>query len=114
MISMLSCDYDLIILSETWLHECIFDGELFGNRYSVYRNDRDPIVTEKSRGGGCLIAVKNGIHSSRIADFEVGQEDIWVAVYHIDGNKSFFNVKYINCRRIYQRMNLICVKLMRL
>lgn len=96
--SILINDYDLIILSETWLHEHVFDGELFDNRYQVYRNDRDPSITNKSRGGGCLIAVKRSIHSRRIPDFEIGQEDIWVAVDHVDGTKSFFNVKYINCK----------------
>lgn len=98
MVSVLNSDYDLIILSETWLHEFIFDAELFDNRYLVYRNDRDSSITSKSRGGGCLIAVKRNIHSRRINDFEIGQEDIWVAVDHVDGRKTFFNVKYINCK----------------
>lgn len=95
-ISVLSNDYDLIMLSETWLHEHLFDSELFDNRYLVYRNDRDSVITEKSRGGGCLIAVKRNICSRRITDFEVGQGDLWVVIDHTDGYKTFFNVKYID------------------
>lgn len=92
--------FDLIILCETWLHDHIFDGELFDERYVVYRNDRDPTVTNKNRGGGCLIAVRKDIKSRRESDFEIGQEDIWVAIDHVDGNKSFFNVKYIPCKSV--------------
>lgn len=96
--SLLKSDYDIIILSETWLHEHIFDGELFDNRYVVYRNDRDPLITGRNRGGGCLIAVKRNIHSRRIEHFEIGQEDIWVSIDHVNGSKSFINVKYIDCK----------------
>ena len=56
------------------------------------------MVTNKTRGGGCLIAVKCNIRSRRISNFEVGQEDIWIAVDHVDGSKTFFNAKYINCK----------------
>lgn len=90
-------DYDVILLCETWLHEHILDGELFDDRYIVYRNDRDSLMTKKSRGGGCLIAVKKSIHSRRVEGFEIGHEDIWVAINHVNGSKTFFNVKYIDC-----------------
>lgn len=98
MRSVLIADYDVIILTETWLREHIFDGELFDVRYVVYRIDRDSIITNKTLGGGCLIAVKRNIHSRRISEFEIGSEDIWVVVDHVDGRKSFFNVKYIECK----------------
>lgn len=49
--SSIKCDFDLVILTESWLNEHVFNGELFDDRYAVYRNDRDPVVTDKSRGG---------------------------------------------------------------
>lgn len=97
---VLTSDHDVIVLCETWLHEHVFDGELFDDRYVVYRNDRDPFITEKSRGGGCLIAVKCNLRSRRVHGFEFEQEDVWVAIDHVDGSKTFFNVRYINCRSV--------------
>lgn len=31
--AVLTCDYDIIALTETWLNENIFNAELFGSRY---------------------------------------------------------------------------------
>lgn len=42
--------------------------------------------------------MKRSIRSSRVTDFEVGQEDIWVAVDHVNNRKTFFNVKYVPCK----------------
>lgn len=49
---MLACDSDVILLTETWLHNNVLSSEFFGDKYNVYRCDR--IGT---RGGGVLIAV---------------------------------------------------------
>lgn len=98
MKSVSACDYDVILLCETWLNDKFLDGEFFDDRYVVYRDDRDSLITKKSRGGGCLIAVKRNISSKRIDSFELGQDDIWVSVSHADNSKTFFNVKYIGCR----------------
>lgn len=49
--------FDVIILTETWLNNGIYDKELFDPRYKVYRRDRDLITSGKSDGGGVLIAV---------------------------------------------------------
>ena len=43
--------YDVIVLTETWLNECFHSAQLFGD-YHVYRCDRNPLSTGKSRGGG--------------------------------------------------------------
>ncbi|XP_058813429.1 uncharacterized protein LOC131677318 [Topomyia yanbarensis] len=42
-------EHDVIILTETWLNDEINSLQLFGPRYSVYRNDRDPIAAGKKR-----------------------------------------------------------------
>ncbi|CAG9136283.1 unnamed protein product [Plutella xylostella] len=54
-------DYDLICLSETWLLPSVLDSELFGDRYVVYRRDRDYDSTGQSLGGGVLVAVRRGL-----------------------------------------------------
>lgn len=56
--SILTSDYDVIVLTETWLRDEYYDSELFNENYIVYRVDRDLSVTTKKDGGGCIIAVK--------------------------------------------------------
>lgn len=45
--NLLQVDYDVICLSETWLHENIFSAELFDSRYSVYRCDHSGLEDKK-------------------------------------------------------------------
>lgn len=65
-------NYDIIILTETWLNDNFLDVELGLTNYNVYRQDR--ISPSKERGGGVLVAVRDTIPSSRImcesADFD--------------------------------------------
>lgn len=53
-----SCDYDVLLLSETWLRPDIENAE-FASEYTVFRCDRSELTSEFSRGGGVLIAVSN-------------------------------------------------------
>lgn len=50
-----SDEYDMIALTETWLSNSVYDGELFSENFSVFkiRNRNDTV-----RGGGVLLAVK--------------------------------------------------------
>ena len=50
--------YDVIILTETWLDSTIESAELGLLGYNVFRSDRSPISSSKSRGGGVLIATR--------------------------------------------------------
>lgn len=56
-INILAHNYDVIILTETWLHEGIHNNELFDARYRVYRQDRDRAGSGRRDGGGVLVAV---------------------------------------------------------
>ena len=52
-------EYDVIVLTETWLDDAISSTMLFDdNRFTVYRTDRSTTNSTKTRGGGVLIAVK--------------------------------------------------------
>lgn len=74
--NVLSSDYDVILLCETWLTDEYSDSEVFDSRYMVYRQDRDRHLTGKKDGGGCLIAVKAKYCSQRWFDFELCKEDV--------------------------------------
>lgn len=92
--NIITNSYDVILLCETWLIFSLFSSELFDDRYIVYRKDRDNVSIGKKDGGGCVIAVKKTLFSKSIHDWELNN-DIWVSVDHLNGEKTFFNVKYI-------------------
>ncbi|RVE50535.1 hypothetical protein evm_004864 [Chilo suppressalis] len=77
-INGLTCDYDIIVLCETWLAGDILDSELFSDRYSVYRRDRCSSGFHNSKsGGGVLIAVSKRLKSVRCIQYESKCEDVW-------------------------------------
>jgi len=57
-----TCDYNVIVLVETWLNDTHLNSEIFGNSWQVFRNDRPG----ETRGGGVLIAVHNSLYSSQL------------------------------------------------
>ena len=86
---------DVIVLTETWLNDEILSSQLFSQRYTVYRKDRDSIRSGKSRGGGVLIAVSNRLTSSRCTvrvDDDI--EQLWINVNR-DGRKIHIGVAYV-------------------
>lgn len=61
------CDYDVVVLTETWLNENVLDSELT-DEYVIYRRDRSVLTSERLRGGGVLIGIKKNI-TSNVIDF---------------------------------------------
>lgn len=55
--NIVSNSYDIIILTETWLHSGISDSEYIDSRYQVFRMDRDRLASDRRDGGGVLVAV---------------------------------------------------------
>ena len=51
--------YDFYCLTETWLSDNFLNSELFPKQYHVFREDNQPDVSNKTRGGGVLIAIHN-------------------------------------------------------
>lgn len=79
--SILRNSYDVIILTETWLHDGIFDGELSDDRYDVFRVDRDLTACGKSTGGGVLIMTLRTIGATkRDLGFCELTEILWVTL----------------------------------
>lgn len=73
-------NYDIIILTETWLHAGILDGEICDARYEVYRRDRSPIDSGKSLGGGVLIATKQKLGARYSKITQGNTELLWVTI----------------------------------
>jgi hypothetical protein len=74
-------NYEVIILTETWLNDGILNEELFDDRYVVYRRDRSSTGFHGNKdGGGVLIAILKSIHSVRNFEFDSICEDIWVTL----------------------------------
>lgn len=73
-------EFDVIVLTETWLSELIYDSEFCNiDRYVVYRRDRcNPLVR---RGGGVLILVSRAFSSRLRLDWSTSAEDLWVTLY---------------------------------
>lgn len=53
-----TADYDVIILTETWLDSSFNNLEFIDDQYEVFRKDRSESDVAATRGGGVLIAVK--------------------------------------------------------
>lgn len=54
-----SCDFDIIVLTETWLNNDHFSSEYFDHNFTIFRKDRYETGSALKRGGGVLIAVHN-------------------------------------------------------
>lgn len=58
-------DFDIYVFTETWLHESIYNSELFDNNlFSCYRCDRREAFWKT--GGGVLIACSNSLQDQII------------------------------------------------
>lgn len=71
-VSSSSADYDVIIITETWLEPSINNQVFISDEFSIYRKDRCiSSVIIASKGGGVLIAVRNSICCEEIQTNEM-------------------------------------------
>ncbi|MEW8548321.1 MAG: endonuclease/exonuclease/phosphatase family protein, partial [Candidatus Thiodiazotropha sp.] len=69
-------DFDVICITESWLHGTISDDEIKFEDYTVFRRDR----VGDSHGGVCVY-VKNNLHTRRRNDLEMQNlECVWVEI----------------------------------
>lgn len=90
--SISNVNFDIILLTETWLTSSFNDSELGLNDYCVYRKDRDSTNSDKQRGGGVLIAIKKVISSRQIFFGSSNIEQLFVAVSSGSKTLLFSNV----------------------
>lgn len=62
--NILCNDYDIILLTETWLQNDVFDTEICDNRYDIFRVDRDLSKAGKESGGGIMLCIKSRLNAS--------------------------------------------------
>lgn len=69
--NILLYDYDIILITETWLQNDILDSELCDGRYDVFRSDRDipNNIAGKQGGGGVLCCVRRELCAVLQADW---------------------------------------------
>ncbi|XP_062701125.1 uncharacterized protein LOC134285094 [Aedes albopictus] len=72
--------YDAYAFTETWLKDCTTSKQLFDDSFSVYRQDRSSINSNKSTGGGVLLAVRSRFKSRLVNPPNSSIEQLWVAI----------------------------------
>ncbi|XP_053691609.1 uncharacterized protein LOC128740122 [Sabethes cyaneus] len=73
--------YDCIVLTESWLDPQICSSQLFGSEYNVFRTDRCLANSNKSSGGGVVVAVRSSFQSALIIDaMDDSLEQLWVQI----------------------------------
>ncbi|KAE9542340.1 hypothetical protein AGLY_003467 [Aphis glycines] len=73
-------NYDFIVLTETWLNDCISDCELGLVNYIIYRCDRSNFTNTSLKGGGILIGVRKDLTSYPISILESNVEQLFVRI----------------------------------
>lgn len=72
-------NYDIIVLTGTWLRHEVSDCELgLLPNYIIFRSDRCSVFNNVTRGGGVLIAVKNNYHCGRLTIVNNNIEQLFV------------------------------------
>lgn len=92
--AIISSDYDVIMLTETWFNDAINNEELFDSNWSVYRRDRSCTLNDHREGGGVLIAVRNDFPSCRMPSLNSSIEQLSVKMT-VNQRSLFLNVVYI-------------------
>lgn len=92
--STTSSDFDIIALTETWLHPGVMDNELFDSSFQVFRRDR---YTDASKlGGGLLLGFRNTLTCSRV-DFPVSLNDLDIEIISVRVSLKSKDIYVVNC-----------------
>lgn len=75
-------NYDVIAVTESWLNSLVHSGELFDDRYNVFRRDRETSSSLKNEGGGSMFAINLNYTAMcfRRLEWESNAEDVWVTI----------------------------------
>lgn len=97
VLQAVSCaDYDIIIFTETWLRNGVFNHEIFDKRYQVFRRDRGEFSSNKSDGGGVLIAAKKSLKISHNTEWNNrSTEDVWITFKENHSKKIHIGCVYL-------------------
>ena len=88
--------YDVISITETWLHDGINDAEILPNcSYDIYRRDRNHETSMKGSGGGIMLAVHKNFPSVRRFDLETVAEILWIEIPIDNVRKALIGTLYL-------------------
>ena len=93
--NVISSDFDIIGITESWLNGSISSGELFSNKYNVFRRDRETSKSVKIDGGGASLAVKTSIPVTYHRELLSDAEDVWISVSDNTSRKVFICCVYL-------------------
>lgn len=85
MANVVSTNFHIICLTETWLLEELSSASYFPSSYAVHRKDREYDATGQKFGGGVLIAVCDPLNSYGRQDLESYAECVWAEILSSDG-----------------------------
>lgn len=101
--SIHNVNHDIIAITESWLQNNISSSELFDDRFSVFRCDRDLDGMGVSRGGGTILAIKRKFKPTQL-DLQVINSN--VTKVDIVGCKLQFNYTILYIFALYIPPNL--------
>lgn len=64
--NILHLNFDYFGLVETGLHSDIIDSEMGFDDFTIYRVDRNPVISKCNRGGGVAVCIRKKYQTSRI------------------------------------------------
>lgn len=94
-LNSLSNVYDIVIFTESWSNDSVFDAEVLINNYTIYRWDRDKLTSVQVDGGGVMIGVSNKLNSNRLPHLESSVENLSVSVSFGNSYEVLIYVVYI-------------------
>ena len=71
---------DILGITESWTHAEVGDAEINLMGYQVFRRDRKLDISNKTRGGGVLLYVKENLTAYEIHEFDAQCEALWVGI----------------------------------
>ncbi|KAL1378765.1 hypothetical protein pipiens_015361, partial [Culex pipiens pipiens] len=111
------CEYDVILLTETWLDGSVKPLQLFGDLFAVYTTNRNPANSRRKVGGGVLIAVRKTLDSVVCVEAAADNlEQIFVTI-HLKNQKMFIGCFYLPSEKRYEHQlveqHLTCIETVR-
>ncbi|CAH2209126.1 jg22867, partial [Pararge aegeria aegeria] len=80
-LNILNHRYDLILITESWLTEGIYDREICDDRYDVLRCDRNSKTSTKKKGGGVLLCARKELNIQLHREWTCpGVESLWATI----------------------------------
>ena len=93
-LASIDCEFDVLILVETWLDDRITSIQLFGEDFVVYRVDRNHMNSNRSVGGGVLIAVRKSLDSIMYSSCTPHIEQVFIII-RLNGSQVFVGAIYL-------------------